>query len=165
MPNYRRVWVPGGTYFFTVTLANRSSTLLVDRIDALRRALRVARHVRPFEIDAIVVMPDHLHAIWTLPIGDADYSTRWSHIKAEFSRAIPSGEFACTSRRDRRERGIWQRRFWARAMVDERDFAAHIDYVHFNPVKHGYANSAAEWPWSSFHRFVREGLLDARWGS
>lgn len=165
MPNYRRLWIPGGTYFFTVALADRRSALLTSRITELRAAFLHALTARPFATEAIVVLPDHIHAVWTLPPGDADYATRWSHIKATFSRALPAAERASASRARRRERAIWQRRYWARAIVDENDFAAHIDYVHINPVKHRLAASAAEWPWSSFHRYVREGVLAEGWAA
>ena len=164
MANYRRVWIPGGTYFFTVALADRQSDMLTAHVADLRIAFRAARIARPFALDAMVVLPDHIHAIWTLPPGDADYATRWSHIKGAFSRALPASERASASRLRKRERGVWQRRFWARAMVDESDLAAHIDYVHFNPVKHRLATRAVDWPWSSFHRFVRDGRLGADWG-
>ena len=165
MANYRRVWIPGGTYFFTVALADRQSELLTSRIAELRAAFRTARTARPFATEAIVILPDHIHAIWTLPPGDADYATRWSQIKATFSRALPAGERASASRARRREREIWQRRYWARAIVDENDFAAHADYIHINPVKHGLAASAREWPWSSFHRYVRDGVLAETWAA
>jgi putative transposase len=165
MPNYRRIWIPGGTYFFTVTLADRRSDILTTHIADLRAAFLSVRRTRPFATDAIVVLPDHIHAIWTLPPGDADYATRWSHIKATFSRALPASGRVSASRVRKRERGIWQRRYWARAIVDEHDFAAHIDYVHINPVKHGLAASVGEWPWSSFHRYVRDGVLARTWAA
>jgi REP-associated tyrosine transposase len=165
MPNYRRIWIPGGTYFFTVALADRQSALLTTHITELRTAFRIARGARPFATDAIVVLPDHIHAIWTLPPGDTDYATRWSHIKAMFSRALPASERLSASRARKRERGIWQRRYWARAIVDENDFAAHVDYAHINPVKHGLAACAREWPWSNFHRYVREGVLAQEWAA
>jgi putative transposase len=165
MPNYRRVWIPGGTYFFTVALADRRSTLLTTRIAELRTAFHTTRKARPFTTDAIVVLPDHIHAIWTLPSGDADYATRWAHVKATFSRALPASERASASRVRKRERGIWQRRYWARAIVDEKDFAAHVDYVHINPVKHALVSCAREWPWSSFHRYVRDGVLAQTWAA
>ena len=165
MPNYRRVWIPGGTYFFTVALVDRRSTLLVDRIAELRSAFRTAWIARPFTIDAIVVLPDHLHAVWTLPTGDADYAKRWSQIKAMFVRALSAREYVCPSRAHKRERGIWQRRYWARAIMDEQDFDAHVDYVHINPVKHGLVSQTRAWPWSSFHRYVRNGVLDEMWAA
>jgi putative transposase len=117
----------------------------------------------PFTIDAIVVLPEHLHCIWTLPQGDADYKTRWALIKANFSRAIPLGERCSERRRKRGERGIWQRRYWEHVIRDERDFASHADYIHWNPVKHGWARSPGDWPWSSFHAYVRRGIYTVNW--
>jgi len=159
---YRRNFIPGGTYFFTITLADRRSKVLVDHIGALRSAFRAARRVQPFAIDAIVVLPDHLHAILTLPSNDADFPGRWRRIKGHFSSALiearidlkrwPNGDLA-----------LWQRRFWEHTIRDDRDLARHVDYVHFNPVKHGLAQSVRDWPYSSFHRYVREGLLPNDW--
>ena len=135
---YRRNFAEGGCYFFTVNLAERKRYLLVEHIDALRAAIRIVRSRHPFQIDAMVVMPDHLHAVFTLPPGDADYPTRWTLIKAGFSRNIPKTEHISASRRSKGERGIWQRRFWEHTLQDENDFRRHIDYIHYNPVKHGY---------------------------
>jgi putative transposase len=152
MVQYRRNWVPGGTYFFTVTLADRSSTLLVDRVDALRDAARKARDAMPFEVVATVVMPDHLHALWTLPDGDADYATRWRLLKTYFTKSL----------------GIatpWQRRYWEHTIRDERDFANHIDYIHINPVKHGYVTRASDWPHSSIHRHIADGIATSDWAA
>ncbi len=163
MPDYRRNRVPGGTYFFTVNLLDRSSRLLVTHIDAVREAARQARARAPFHIDAWVVLPDHMHCIWTLPQDDSDFSGRWRALKKAFSKAVPAGEHRSAVRRDRGERGIWQRRFWEHTIRDERDYANHMDYVHFNPVKHGYATHPAEWPYSSFHRCVAAGLYPADW--
>ena len=163
MTNYRRNVVSGATYFFTVNLADRRQSLLIDNIDALRAAFRETRSRHPFAIEAIVVLPDHLHAIWTLPEGDGDFAMRWSLIKARFSRTVPGGEPVSESRRGRRERGIWQRRYWEHTIRDENDFVRHVDYIHFNPVKHGYVKNAADWPFSSFHRMVRQGLYPADW--
>jgi REP-associated tyrosine transposase len=165
MSNYRRARVAGGSYFFTVTLEDRSSALLVDRIDALRLAFSSTRAEMPFRIDAIAVLPEHLHCVWTLPEGDSDYSSRWQRIKGRFSRACPAGETVSASRGRKRERGIWHRRYWEHAIRDERDFETHVNYVHYNPVKHGHANRVVDWPHSSFHRFVREGILSSDWGS
>lgn len=162
---YRRANTAGGTYFFTVNLADRSSGLLVERVDDLRNAVRVVHRRHPFEILAWVVLPDHLHAVWTLPPDDADFSTRWALIKAGFSRSVPSGESIRTSRQQKGERGIWQRRFWEHQIRDDRDLQRHVDYVHINPVKHGYANRAADWPWSSIHRYIRSGAVTADWGA
>ncbi len=160
---YRRANAAGGTYFFTVNLADRSSRLLVERIEVLRQAVRTVKHRHAFDIVAWVVLPDHMHAVWTLPSGDADFSTRWLLIKAGFSRAIAGGETICGSRRSKGERGIWQRRFWEHQIRDEDDLARHVDYVHINPVKHGHVARAGEWPHSSIHRYVREGTIAADW--
>ncbi|ABD88945.1 REP-associated tyrosine transposase [Rhodopseudomonas palustris] len=162
MVRYRRNGLPGGRYFFTVTLADRRSTVLVDRVAELRTAFRAARRERPFAIDAIVILPDHLHAIFTLPSDDADYSGRWRRIKGHFSSAL----IAAGVRLKRRPNGdlaLWQSRFWEHTIRDENDFAQHIDYVHFNPVKHGLVPRVVDWPHSSFHRYVGEGLLPADW--
>ncbi|OBS10426.1 REP-associated tyrosine transposase [Acidihalobacter prosperus] len=162
---YRRALIPGGTYFFTVNLASRRETLLVDHVDVLREAVRGVRRAHPFEIVAWVVLPEHMHAIWTLPPDDPDYSMRWNRIKGEFSRRLPRCDPGLTpSRVNKRERGIWQRRFWEHLIRDEDRFARHVDYIHFNPVKHGHANKAADWPYSSFRRFVQQGLLHEDWG-
>ncbi|EXJ16494.1 REP-associated tyrosine transposase [Imhoffiella purpurea] len=166
MPDYRRVRVPGGTYFFTVNLLERyPNDLLVRHIDVLRESVRRVRRRYPFHIDAWVVLPDHLHAIWTLPEGDADYANRWRTIKQHFSRAIASTEYRSEVRRRRGERGIWQRRFWEHAIRDDRDFASHCDYVHINPVKHGHAERARDWPFSTFARFVEAGIYTTDWAS
>lgn len=161
---YRRSLVPGGTFFFTVNLADRQGRLLTAHIDLLRATMRLIRQRHPFEIVAMVVLPDHLHAIWRLPEGDADYPTRWSLIKAGFSRGLPRTESIRTSRLGKRERGIWQRRYWEHQIRDDGDLACHVEYVHFNPVKHGYVKQAAEWPYSSIHRFIREGRVAETWG-
>src|SRR5690348_8254467 len=153
MPNYRRVLVPGGTYFFTVNLQQRELSLLVDHIANLRAAFRTARAERPFELIAAVVLPDHLHCVWRLPEGDADYATPWRHIKSLFSRSLMVAGSA-SRRANRCERGIWQRRFWEHCIHNERDLLAHIEYVHFNPVKHGYVGDTREWPYSTIHRYT-----------
>jgi len=163
MPNYRRAWVPGGTYFFTVNLLERRRRLLTDRIDALGAAFRVAHAARPFSMPAWVVLPDHLHCIWVLPPGDADIATRWRHVKATFSRAVPPGEPRSARRVAKDERGIWQRRYWEHLIRDEADLQAHVDYIHFNPVKHGHVVRVVEWPHSSFHRYVARGWLVGDW--
>jgi putative transposase len=160
---YRRAHTQGGAYFFTVALADRASTLLTDRIDLLRHVTRQVRRHHPFEIVAMVVMPDHLHAIWQLPEGDAAYPQRWSLIKAGFSRGIPKQEIIQDSRLAKRERGIWQRRYWEHQIRDDRDLQTHVDYIHHNPVKHEYARRAADWPYSSIHRYIRAGWLAADW--
>jgi putative transposase len=163
VPSYRRNRTPGGTYFFTVNLRDRRSDLLVTRIAPLRAAVRRIRELMPFHIDAWVVLPDHMHTVWTLPEGDANFSHRWQAIKMAFSKAIDPGEARSASRQTRGERGIWQRRFWEHTICDENDYAAHLDYIHFNPVKHGLAASAAAWPYSSFHRAVAQGQYPISW--
>ena len=163
MPDYRRNRVAGGTYFFTVNLANRADTLLIAHIDLLRATVRRVRALRPFHIDAWVVLPEHLHAIWTLPAGDADYRSRWQSIKMGFSKGIATGEPRSASRQKRGERGIWQRRFWEHTIRDDRDYAAHMDYAHFNPVKHGLVERVGDWPYSSFHRAVAHGVYPPGW--
>ena len=164
MTSYRRARIPGATYFFTVNLADRHSTLLVDRINDLRNALRYVRTRHPFLIDAMVVLPEHLHAIWTLPPGDADHSLRWRLVKSFFSRRIAPGERRRPGRIARGERGIWQRRYWEHLVRDGDDLQRHVDYIHFNPVKHGHAERASDWPHSTFHRFVADGRLPRDWG-
>jgi len=162
MVRYRRNFVPGGTYFFTLTLADRRSSALVDHIDALRSAFRAARGARPFAIDAIVILPDHLHAIFTLPSNDADFPGRWRRVKGHFSSAMIEAGLGL-QRRPNGDLALWQRRFWEHTIRDESDFARHVDYVHFNPVKHGLVQRVRDWPHSSFHRYVREGLLPDDW--
>ena len=163
MSEYRRLRVPGGMYFFTVNLLDRGSSLLTEHIGALRDAIRVAKASRPFHIDAWVVLPDHMHCVWTLPGGDVDYSTRWKNIKREFSSSLPKIETISTSRIARGERGIWQRRFWEHTIRDDDDYAAHIDYIHINPFKHGLVQQVSYWPYSSFHRFVARGIYPRDW--
>lgn len=169
MSRYRRFNVRGGTYFFTVNLAWRGGDKLVREIDVLRDAVREVKAGRPFEIDAFVVMPDHLHCVWTLPEGDADFSVRWGAIKARFTREVcragfvaptrlprvVSGEFAGVNpglRKDKGERGIWQRRFWEHCIRDAGEFADYVEYCHWNPVKHGFVERAEDWPYSSVHQ-------------
>ncbi|RDH82032.1 MAG: transposase [endosymbiont of Escarpia spicata] len=165
MPNYRRPDTPGACWFFTVNLEQRTNQrLLVEQVDLLRSTIRKVKGDHPFQIDAIVILPEHLHAIWTLPPGDADFKTRWSLIKAGFSRALPKTEALSASRYRRGERGIWQRRFWEHQIRDEEDFRRHVDYIHWNPVKHGLAERVIDWPWSSFQRFVQNGIYPHDWG-
>jgi len=166
MRTYRRVWIAGGLYFFTVALSERrNATLLVDRVSELREAFRTIKRIHPFDIEAMVVMPDHLHAIWRLPDGDSDFATRWRLIKARFSRAMERGENIPPSRLRKGERNIWQRRLWEHAIRDERDYWNHIDYIHINPVKHGHVTRVADWPYSSFHRYVRDGVYPPDWAA
>ncbi|MGA4323193.1 REP-associated tyrosine transposase [Ectopseudomonas hydrolytica] len=164
MPNYRRERISGATYFFTVTLADRRSRILVEEIALLRRIYGEANKRMPFKTVAICVLPDHLHAVWELPEDDLDYSLRWALIKSHFSRALPAMATVSASKIRKREKGIWQRRFWEHRIRDEDDLARHVDYIHFNPVKHGLVSQVGDWPYSSFHRYVAHGLLSADWG-
>jgi putative transposase len=164
MSRYRRAKIEGGTYFFTVTLADRSSDLLVRHIDLLRQAYKSAQGLYPFETVAIYVLPDHLHSVWSLPPDDADFPLRWSLIKSKFSRGLPADAERTSSKITKREKGIWQRRYWEHAIRSDEDLTRHVDYIHFNPVKHGYVSRASDWPHSSFARYVARGLLPADWG-
>ena len=164
MTAYRRDKTDGATWFFTLTLADRRSRLLVDNVDLLRAAFRYTQQRHPWQIDAIVILPDHLHAICSLPAGDANYALRWRLIKTEFSRTLPRTEIVSDSRQTKGERGIWQRRYWEHRIRDDADLARHVDYIHFNPCKHGHVLRTADWQWSSFHRYVRDGLLAKDWG-
>ncbi|GGO85058.1 transposase [Marinobacterium nitratireducens] len=161
MPNYRRVWQPGGCYFFTVTLRQRcKNRLLVEHINELRKAVRRVRASHPFSIHGWVVLPDHMHCLIELPPNDCDFAIRWRLIKSYFSREIPR-----SSREPCHERGIWQRRFWEHLVRDERDYRAHLDYVHINPVKHGLVTRVADWPYSTFHRYVAQGVYAKDWAN
>ncbi|WP_422013514.1 REP-associated tyrosine transposase [Roseateles sp.] len=160
---YRRADTPGATYFFTLNAADRSGQLLTDHIDALRASFRAVRRSRPFVLDAICVLPDHLHLLMTLPPDDADFATRIMLIKQGFSRRVPQGERISASRAAKGERGLWQRRYWEHLIRDDADFERHVNYIHFNPVKHGWVEQAVDWPHSSIHRFIREGAIDASW--
>jgi putative transposase len=165
MPNYRRAWMPGGTYFFTITLLQRQeNNLLVRRIDDLRQVVASVKARHPFTIHAWVVLPDHLHCVIEMPESDADFSLRWRLIKSDFSKRLPITEKRSDVQQARGERGIWQRRFWEHLIRDERDFAAHVDYVHINPLKHGLVEMVADWPHSTFHRWVEDGAYSRDWG-
>jgi putative transposase len=164
MSRYRRALIPGGTFFFTVALADRSSDALVRHIDLLRGIYGAVLKDRPFETIAICVLPDHLHAIWSLPADHADFATRWNVIKGGSSRGLPAAPSRSSSKVTRREKGIWQRRYWEHAIRDEADMARHVDYIHFNPVKHGLVSRVQDWPHSSFHRYVEKGTLPIDWG-
>jgi putative transposase len=163
MPNYIRPKSPGATVFFTVALADRGSDLLTRHVDALREAVASVRSEQPFVIDAWVVLPDHLHAVWTLPEADRDFSTRWKDIKARFTKSIGLVGRRSASKLAKGEAGLWQRRFWDHHIRDEADFAAHVRYCWGNPVKHGYVERAVDWPFSSIHRDIRLGRVDAEW--
>jgi putative transposase len=164
MSRYRRAKIEGGTFFFTVALADRSSDLLVRHIARLQRSYATMQKRLPFDTVAICILPDHLHALWQLPESDADYSLRWSLFKSGFSRGLPSSPARSASKVAKREKGIWQRRYWEHAVRDDADFERHVDYIHYNPVKHGLVTRVADWPHSSFHRYVEQGVLPADWG-
>jgi putative transposase len=170
MTDYRRWRVAGGTYFFTVVTHGRQPFLTSALArHSLRDAFRIVRQRRPFHIDAIVLLPDHLHAIWTLPPGDFDYATRWQLIKRRFTKSYLSagGEETSqsASRESKGERGMWQRRYFEHTCDDEADLKRCADYLHVNPLKHGLVNRVIDWPWSSFHRYVRLGEYEPNWGS
>jgi putative transposase len=156
---YRRFYQPGARYFFTVVTANRKP-LLIDNIERLRAAFKICKQRHPFEIEAVVVLPDHLHTIWRLPEGDDDFSKRWMVIKRYFSIGLPQAETSL-SKIKKREKGIWQRRFWEHYIRNETDWRRHMDYIHFNPVKHGYVDKPSDWPYSSFVKAVEQGWYEA----
>jgi putative transposase len=164
---YRRAFIPGGSFFFTlVTEKRRPIMASAESVEVLRSAFRNVRQSRPFEVDAMVVMPDHLHCIWTLPPGDADYATRWRLIKTWFTKhsapAIRGVRNA--SRQARGEQAIWQHRYWEHRIRDETDFERHVEYIHYNPVKHGFVSTPMDWPYSSIHKYVRAGIYPPDWG-
>ena len=166
MTAYRRIYVSGATWFFTVNLAQRKNNdLLINKIDLLREAFRYTKQRHPFDIDAIVILPEHLHCIWTLPENDSNFSLRWNLLKGYFSRRIAKEERISASRKSRRERGLWQRRFWEHLLRKQNDFNRHVDYIHYNPVKHHWVKRVQDWPYSSFHRYVKQGIYTSDWGS
>jgi putative transposase len=158
---YRRNLVPGGTYLFTLALADRRSAALTDNIAVLRSAFRIARRERPFDIDAVVILPEHLHVVMTLPSDDADYSSRWRRIKGLFSHSVAKKLGLRPNTRG--EHVLWQSRFWEATIRDESDLERHIDYIRYNPIKHGLVSRVTDWPYSSFHQYVRHGLLPDDW--
>ncbi len=165
---YRRLYVKGGTYFFTlVTYERRKIFSETNSVSLLHNALRYTNDRHPFKIVAFVIMPDHLHFIWTMPDDSSDFSIRWRLIKSHFTRNYQSNENVSVSpsRKMKGERDIWQRRFWEHLIRDEQDLTRHIEYIHFNPVKHGLANSPAEWENSSFSEYVSQGLYPVYWGA
>jgi putative transposase len=169
MPDYRRAPVAGGTYFFTVVTFERQPLLTGDAVrHALRSAIEQTRSGHPIQIDAWVLLPDHLHCLWTLPAGDAGFSRRWSMIKRLTTRQLQgkTGFLPATngSRNRRGESTLWQRRFWEHQIRDEFDYRRHMDYVHWNPVKHGHVTRVVDWPYSTFHRWLRQGAYVADWG-
>ena len=170
MPEYRRSIIPGGTFFFTVVTYHRLPILTTPKSrEILHSAWENVKDRFPFTTDAICLMPDHLHCIWTLPEGGANYSLRWGEIKKLFTKAylkqVGPGKQRNESRQKRGEAAIWQRRFWEHTIRDLDGYNRHMDYIHYNPVKHGLVKNVIDWPWSSFHRFVKAGYYESRWGS
>jgi putative transposase len=169
MSTYRRISVPGGTYFFTVVTYRRQKFLTEPKSrQILREVIDEVRENHPFTIQAWVLLPDHIHSLWTLPAGDANFSQRWGLIKAKFSQRVKGflhkEEWQTASQIRQRESAIWQRRFWDHLIRDDADFQMHFDYIHFNPVKHGLVSRTKDWPYSTFHRYVREGIYPEDWG-
>jgi len=165
---YRRAKLQGGSFFFTLVTYNRQRIFISDEaVDNLRAAFRKVFKDHPFNLDAIVILPEHIHCIWTLPSGDADFSGRWRLIKSYFSRKMSVAHpFTLSrSREAKHEKAVWQRRYWEHMIRDEIDYIRHVEYIHYNPVKHGLVKSPVDWTYSSFHRFVEKGLYDSRWGS
>jgi putative transposase len=158
MPNYRRAYQPGGCWFFTVNLADRRKRTLVERYDVLMSAIRTVKRQRPFRLDTLVVLPDHLHSIWELPEGDTDFPGRWRAIKSRFSAAMPVDEVRTPVQIARAERGIWQRRYWEHLIRDDDEHRSYVEYCYYNPVKHGYVSAVRDWPHSTYRRDVRAGL-------
>jgi putative transposase len=170
MSRYLRPRTAGSTFFFTLVTFERRKILTLDTSrQILARTISEVRNQYPFAIEAWVLLPEHLHAIWTLPEEDKDYSKRWGLIKAKFSKEarvlFHAEPLANTSRSKRRETAIWQRRFWEHCIRNDQDFHRHLDYIHYNPVKHGLVSEVKDWAFSSFHRFVRQGFYPANWGA
>jgi len=169
MPEYRRSLIEGGTYFFTVVTYNRRPILIsTEARNLLRSAWMDVRKRFPFTTDAVCLLSEHIHCIWTLPDGDLNYSVRWKEIKRLFTKSylerIGPGETRSESRVKRGEATIWQRRFWEHTIRDQTDLNHHLDYIHYNPVTHGLVQTVSDWPWSSFHRYVKMGYYETNWG-
>jgi putative transposase len=167
MTNYRRSNFPGGYYFFTVVTHKRAKFLTSElALQCLRTSFLEIKEKRPFEIIASCLLPDHIHCIWKLPDGDNDFSYRWSAIKAGFTRKFLSRGglegYQAISRQRKRERGLWQRRFWEHQIKDEADLQKHVDYIHYNPIKHGLAKQVEQWPWSTFHKYYQAGIYSKK---
>lgn len=163
MPNYVRPRWQGATIFFTVALARRGEDVLCRHVEHLRAAVRETHADLPFESRAWVILPDHLHTIWTLPPGDGDYSTRWKRIKARFTKAVGITLPRTMSKANKGEAGLWQRRFWDHHIRDDADLTTHLRYCWWNPVKHGLVERAVDWPYSSLHRDIARGLAEPEW--
>ena len=169
MSDYRRCYIAGGTYFFTVVTEKRIPILANEKArNCLRAAFRHCMQDYPIQINAMVMLPDHIHAIWTLPTDDYDYSKRWGIIKKHFTQSwIAAGGFEqeiSASKQRYRRRGVWQRRFWEHTLCNQEDYNQHFDYIHYNPVKHGVVKNLLDYPYSSFHRWVKQGVYPKNWG-
>jgi putative transposase len=168
MPEYKRYFLQGGTYFFTVvTFQRRCIFDKESTISLLRNSFKTTMEFANFSIDAIVILPDHIHTIWTLPEEDSDFSTRWKLIKSTFSKQFNNTftDSLPDSIISKGESGIWQRRFWEHLIRDQEDFNKHCDYIHYNPVKHGFVKSPSQWKFSSFSKFLNQGIYEENWGS
>lgn len=167
MSNYRRARIAGGTYFFTlVTNERRQILTLPQGRKALRDVIEETRELLPFTVEAWVLLPEHLHCVWSLPEGDGDFSKRWGMIKAGFSKRMKGSlerRQLTVSREKHRETSLWQRRFWEHAIRDDTDYRRHVDYIHYNPVKHGLVGYVKDWPYSTFHRYVAKGIYPKDW--
>ena len=165
---YRRAQQLGGCYFFTLVTEQRRQLFTSEaRVEILRNAFRQVMDKYPFTLDAIVVLPDHLHCIWTLPQDDADFATRWRLVKSWFTRHcdMVARTPPDAARLRKGEQAIWQHRYWEHLLRDEADYRRHVEYIHYNPVKHGYVDRPLDWPYSSFRRFVERGLFAEDWGA
>jgi putative transposase len=176
--DYRRTFVPGGTYFFTIVTYQRRKIFTEECVVALlRQALRAVQVRNPFQVEAAVILPDHFHMIWRLPENDSDFPTRpvrlrsgmfqWRLIKSHFTHhwEVATDIPASSSRRIKGERAVWQRRYWEHLIRDEDDMRRHVEYIHYNPVKHRLVQAPVEWKYSSFHTYVKEGLYTVDWGN
>lgn len=164
MVNYRRHYEPGGCYFFTVTLQDRRSKLLTENITLLQQIIASVKHRQPYKTIAAVILPDHMHAIWRLPPNDSDYPGRWKKIKSMFTFILQKNGMVLDKNK-RGECNVWQKRYWEHTIRDEEDLERCVDYIHYNPVKHGLVENVIDWPYSSFHQYVKNGILDADWGN
>ena len=162
---YRRYRLIGGTYFFTINLLNRKSSLLTEHANILKEAIAYVKQRHPFEIPAIVILPEHMHLIMQLPENDDDFPKRIMLIKQYFSRNMAKTESIKTSRQNKGERGIWQRRYWEHCIRDEQDYQHHVDYIHINPVKHGLVNRASDWQYSSIHQYIKRDIYSDNWAA
>lgn len=164
MVNYRRNFQRGGTYFFTVNLLNRRSDLLIKNIHYLKKAIQQVKRVYPYKMQAYVILPEHLHVLWKLPYEDVDYATRWQKIKIYFTRYIQKAGVK-VQRNKHGECLIWQRRYWEHTIYDAQDFQNHFNYIHYNPVKHGWVERPIDWPFSSIHHYIEKGMISPSWGA